>query len=253
MSSNKPSSNKPSNDKSSNETQSIEPTCQRIREQIPEELAGHLDSAAREALVDHLEGCAACRSQVAELNAVWRGLENLDASMDASMEPTPDTVAKARFQEMLAAYQAGMTASQPANHARVIAFPSQPAWRIALAAGLLLGGILCGRYLAPAASEPSEMAQLRTQVESLRQTVALSMLQQQSPLARMRGVSYSEQIPQPDRQLLEALLDAVQHDSNVNVRLSAVDALQNFPATRAWSDPSATPWPCRIRRWSRSH
>ena len=206
-------------------------SCERIREQIPEALAGRLDKAAREALVDHLEGCAACRTQVAELNTVWRGLENLDASMDASMEPTPDAIAKARFQEMLAAYQAGMQAAQPAPSARVIAFPSQPAWRIAIAAGLVLGGILCGRYLGqPAAAAPSEMAQLRTQVESLRQTVALSMLQQQSPLARMRGVSYSEQIPQPDRQLLEALLDAVQHDSNVNVRLSAVDALQKFSA-----------------------
>ena len=209
-------------------------SCERIREQIPEALAGRLDKAAREALVDHLEGCAACRAQVAELNTVWRGLESLDASVDASIQPSPDPVAKARFLETLAAYQAGMAASQPPKSARVVAFPAQPAWRIAAAAGLLLGGILCGRYLGrPATDSGSEMAQLRTQVEVLRQTVALSMLQQQSPLARMRGVSYSEQIPQPDRQLLDALLDAVQHDSNVNVRLSAVDALEKFAADPA--------------------
>jgi HEAT repeat protein len=67
-------------------------------------------------------------------------------------------------------------------------------------------------------------------VENLHQMVAISMLQQQSPSARLRGVAYSEKIAQPDPQVLDALLQAVNHDSNVNVRLSAVDALQKFAA-----------------------
>ena len=208
--------------------------CERIREQIPEAVAGRLDKAAREALVEHLEGCAACRTEVAELNAVWRGLETVKNGMDAA----PDTGAKVRFLEMLAVYQAGMAAAQTAaspaaspvgNKPRMAWFLSQPVWQFAAAAGLLLAGVLGGRYLPPAgAAGNSEMAQLRGQVESLHQMVALSMLQQQSPSARMRGVTYSEKIAQPDPQVLDALLQAVNHDSNVNVRLSAVDALQKF-------------------------
>jgi HEAT repeats/Putative zinc-finger len=204
--------------------------CERIREQIPEALAGRLDKAAREALVEHLEGCAGCRTEVAELNAVWRGLETVKAGMEAA----PDAGAKVRFQEMLAAYQAGMAAVLPAmppvvNRTRVAWFPARPVWQFAMAAGLLLGGILVGRYLPQAAAGGNpEMAQLRGQVENLHQLVALSMLQQQSPSARMRGVTYSEKIAQPDQQVLDALLQAVNHDSNVNVRLSAVDALQKF-------------------------
>src|ERR1035437_8428772 len=204
--------------------------CERIREQIPEALAGRLDRAAREALVEHLEGCAGCRNEVAELNAVWRGLETVKAGMDAA----PDAGAKVRFQEMLAAYQAGMAAVQPAvppvvNKPRAAWFPARPVWQFAMAAGLLLGGILFGRYWPQAgAGRNSEMAQLRAQVENLHQLVAISMLQQQSPSARMRGVSYTEKIAQPDPQVLDALLQAVNHDANVNVRLSAVDALQKF-------------------------
>ena len=204
--------------------------CERIREQIPEALAGRLDKAAREALVEHLESCAGCRTEVAELNAVWRGLEPLKTGMDAP----PDAGAKVRFQEMLAAYQAGMAAVQPAvppvvNKPRAAWFPTQPVWRFAMAAGLLLGGILFGRYWPQAgAGGNPEMAQLRAQVENLHQMVAISMLQQQSPSARMRGVSYTEKIAQPDPQVLDALLQAVNHDANVNVRLSAVDALQKF-------------------------
>src|ERR1035437_3452230 len=121
--------------------------CERIREQIPEALAGRLNKADREALVEHLEGCAGCRTEVAELNAVWRGLETVKAGMDAA----PDAGAKVRFQEMLAAYQAGMAAVQPrvppaVGKPRAAWFPTQPVWRFAMAAGLLLGGILFGRY-----------------------------------------------------------------------------------------------------------
>ena len=97
-----------------------------------------------------------------------------------------------------------------------------------MAAGLLVAGILFGRLVPQVGNANPEMAQLRGQVESLHQMVALSMLQQQSPSARMRGVTYSEKIAQPDPQVLDALLQAVNHDSNVNVRLSAVDALQKF-------------------------
>jgi len=63
--------------------------CERIREQIPEALAGRLAKAAREALVEHLEGCGACRTEVAELNAVWRGLEAVKSDMDAAPESAP--------------------------------------------------------------------------------------------------------------------------------------------------------------------
>ena len=97
------------------------------------------------------------------------------------------------------------------------------------------------------------MAQLRGQVENLRQMVALSMLQQQSPSARMRGVTYSEKIAQPDPQVLDALLQAVNHDSNVNVRLSAVDALAEV-RHRAGSGAGDGELHrgCRNRRWCRS-
>jgi anti-sigma factor ChrR (cupin superfamily) len=216
-------------------------SCERIREQIPEVLAGRLDKAARERLVEHLEGCAGCRSEVAELNAVWRGMENLKAESDDA----PQAAAKARFHETLAAYQAGMAAVQQPGSARVVKFPSKPVWQIAMAAGLLAAGIFAGRYIGQGGGGVTpEMALLRGQVEGLRQMVALSMLQGQSPSARMRGVTYTEQISQPDKQVLNALLQAVNHDSNVNVRLSAVDALQKFAAdpelTRAMADSIPT-------------
>jgi hypothetical protein len=210
-------------------------TCEKVREQIPELLAGRLDQAARESVVEHLESCAACRTEVAELNAVWRGMENLNDPADS----VPDPAAKARFLEVLRAYEAGAaTAHAAAPAAKVIAFPASPVWRGLAAAGILAAGILMGHFQAgPREREgTTEISQLKGQVDSLRQLVALSMLQQQSPSARMRGVTYTEQMSQPDREVVDALLSAVRNDNNENVRLSAVDALQKFS-----SDPRVIP------------
>jgi len=60
-------------------------------------------------------------------------------------------------------------------------------------------------------------------------------LQQQSASERLRGVDYAYRVEQSDTQVLTALMHAVNHDPNVNVRLAAVDALRKFsrsPAVR---------------------
>jgi len=204
--------------------------CERFREQIPEVLAGRLDKASRDRLMAHLETCAGCRAQLAELNAVWRGLESLP-------ESEPDRAMRTRFLETLQAYQAGLEAGRemprpaaaPASAPAKGWWPLRPVWQSALACAVLIVGVVAGRYAATlAANENPEVSQLRGQVESLRQLVTLSLLQEPSPSARLRGVTYSYQMAQPDAQVEQALLYVVNHDSNVNVRLSAVDALGKY-------------------------
>jgi hypothetical protein len=186
--------------------------CERVKEQMAEYLSGQLEGPAREKFLMHLESCAACRSEVGELSALWRGLEFLP-----SAQPSPS--ATARFHEMLEAYQVGLK-HQPKLR------PTYHWWQLAAACGLLALGAAVGRLTVP--SRNPEVAQLRGEVESMRQLVTLSLLQQQSAGARLRGVTYSYQMERPDAQVEEALLYAVNHDPNVNVRLSAVDALQKY-------------------------
>ncbi len=203
--------------------------CDRIREQIPECLAGRLDPAARERVIDHLDTCSACRAEVAELGVVWRGFESMS-------EPEPSPAMRTRFLDTLHAYQEGYQEAQrraaynlPRKTWWTGFWPSHPVWQAAFSAALLLVGVMGGRYLAGSRQTAApEMAQLQNQVESLRQLVTLSLLQEQSPSSRLRGVNYSYQMTQPDPQVAQELLRTVNHDSNVNVRLSAVDALGKF-------------------------
>ncbi len=171
--------------------------CERIREQIPEALAGRLERPRVKRLVEHLEGCSRLPGGG---GGVECGVEGMEA-LKSAKETAPDPAAKARFLEMLEAYQAGMGVAQ-AERA-----PVRTTWWFPVAAGVAgqrsrrgcwSSGYFAGRYRPSPGRRVPEVAQLQGQVESLRQMVALSMMQQQSPSARLRGVSYSEQIAQPD-------------------------------------------------------
>jgi len=198
--------------------------CERVKEQIPEYLSGALEEQARIRLLGHLDSCNSCREEVAQLDSVWRKLGLLEG-----VEPSPSL--RPRFQEMLAAYQAGVAAVERPQQAsrNWLTFPAWAA--VACATVLVLGGVAAGRYFH--SPQTAEYSQLKGEIEGMRQLVTLSLLQQQSPGSRLRGVNYSYRIERPDPEIESALLYAVNHDSNVNVRLSALDALQKFAGSPA--------------------
>jgi HEAT repeat protein len=53
-------------------------------------------------------------------------------------------------------------------------------------------------------------------------------LDQSSTTERLRGVNLSYSLENPDSRTIQALLDTLNNDPNINVRLAAVDALYLF-------------------------
>jgi len=182
-----------------------------------------LSDADEIALEAHVGACDACRSEIQRLSALWQDLGTLPVE-----QPSPGL--RTRFYESLAAYQrgAGDQNRQPAKSYR----PPHPyIWQIAAGIALLAVGVGAGYGLRP--NQTPEVAQLREEVANMHQLVALSLLQQQSASERLRGVSYALRVEPNDSEVLSALLDTVNRDPNVNVRLAAVDALHPFASSQA--------------------
>lgn len=196
--------------------------CERVKEQLAEYLSGNLEGPAREKFVSHLEQCPRCQAEVEELGSLWRSLDFLPSAQ-------PSLAMRGRFNEMLEAYRFGQAEAQKTSNVRQMPQPKVVWWQLAAAACAFLAiGAAAGHYGLPQRTATPEVAQLRGEVDSMRQLVTLSLLQQQSAGARLRGVTYSYQMDRPDPEVENALLFAVSHDANVNVRLSAVDALQKY-------------------------
>jgi HEAT repeat protein len=63
----------------------------------------------------------------------------------------------------------------------------------------------------------------------------LAMLENSSAAERMKAVRFAQDLPSPDEAVLSALVRTVNDDPNVNVRLTAVDALSlyaDYPKVR---------------------
>jgi hypothetical protein len=210
-------------------------TCEDVKVLSADYWSHTLDEAQELAFETHTASCEQCRTEVERLGAMWKSLALLPVE-------EPGANLRSRFYETLAAYRQGLeSAPKPRLREKILAlWPKQPAWQMAISFALLAIGVGLGYEIRPGkTAEPaadSELSQLRGEVSSMRQMVALSLLQQQSAGERLRGVTYAYQAPPSDTEVLSALLTTMNQDQNVNVRLAAVDALHRFgssPVTRA--------------------
>jgi len=207
--------------------------CEQVQQRLPEYWAGIIAVNDHREIDRHLEECPDCRAEATQLGRLWKDLDRIPAP------PPPSPQLRTRFYEMLDAYRSGVD-EKPKATKPFFAWLASPWPAFAAACAMLVVGVAAGRYMFPAtvtptpkAAEDPQIAQLRTEVNHMRQMVALSLLQQQSASERMRGVTFANRVDKSDREVVSALLDTVKSDPSVNVRLAAVDAFRNFSANTA--------------------
>ena len=202
--------------------------CEQIAELLPDYLEESLNPDQRRDVEAHLKECANCSEEV----VLWQKLSLLPIE-----QPSPQS--RARFEAMLQAYQAGRS-NQPGSSPAWRKHPSpgnlvdwlrSPLGTLAYGVALLVIGVLVGlRMGSPKGSPSQELADMRSQLASMKQLVVLSMLQQQSASARLEGVTWSTRDQQLDPKVLSALLHTLRYDPSVDVRLAALDALGHHSA-----------------------
>lgn len=201
-------------------------TSEECRQRIPEYLLGHLGPIEKESFEKRLSMDAELQIETEELRAAWQGL-------GAIPQAQPGAAMRARFYQRLSDIQHGR--SQPVRGGFAWWKPglSGLVRQITFVLALFCLGMYVGRVSTGGHSSNDEAAQLQGQIQSLRETVALSLLDRQSAASRLEGVSWGSQVEHPNSDLLSALIETLQHDQNTNVRLAALDALEKFSAEPA--------------------
>jgi hypothetical protein len=152
-------------------------------------------------------------------------LQDQVASMKA---PDPTSALDRNFYKMLA-NETGR--DQRSFFARYIAWP-QLAPKLAFASVTLLVGMLAG-YLLRAPSAPQRDQQidaLSQQVSNLQEMMMLSMLEKGSTTERerLKAVGLTREMDEASKKVTNALIQTLNHDENVNVRLAALEALKPY-------------------------
>lgn len=200
--------------------------CEDVATAIPDYLTGEDDAASRARVQAHMAECAPCRSEIEGLSETWTRLGVLE-------EARPSPALRAGFYAMLEAYPRDGEEAHPAPAERPWWSTGSLAWVLRPAAAMLILvlGFTLGRWsqvsrIGPAAG--AQMAQSNTGTAGTGQQSPLALIRQPSAGERLKGVALAGQVEHPDEALLNALLDMVDNDPNVNVRLSAVESLFLF-------------------------
>jgi len=112
--------------------------------------------------------------------------------------------------------------------------------RLAFASITLILGLAAGYYLrTPVESTPAskdeqiasldnELMTVNNQLSDLKELMMLSLLEKESVTDRLKAVSLTQGMDQASQKVTGALLQTLNNDSDVNVRLAALDALRGY-------------------------
>ena len=165
-------------------------------------------------------------------------MEMMAAKMDSIEVPKPSSEMRDRFYTMLEEEKQALTVSWSQKlNAWIDAQKSRFELRyVVYAATVFLAGLLIGDLYAPISNQDDQIDQLMTEVSQMREVMMISLLDNSSPTERLKAVNISSEIRSVDDRVVNALLKTLNNDTNVNVRVAAVEALTTHasnPAVRA--------------------
>jgi hypothetical protein len=214
--------------------------CKDVQEALLNYYDRSLDAADREEIKDHLETCNGCREEIKE----WGEL--LQVINDTPPEK-PGPALRENFHSLLQSElnlqaTAGLLKESPESQVKKRSFfsPTSPLWKLAAAVILMLGGFWMGNRAKPPAASSEPITALRNEVKEMKEVLLFSLLDDESASQRLKAVSYAEEISNPDQKVIGALVNTLNHDKNVNVRLASLYSLARFADNPAVRDSLVT-------------
>ena len=192
-----------------------------------------LDTATRQAVEQHLAECTECSNELAEIHQLF-------GAMQQSKPVIPSPSMRQNFNAMLQAEinivaTEKLVQEQPIKKSLYIVMQSV-AWRAAAACIILAVGIWIGTKLNTGSVDAKTIARLESEMKDVKETAMVNMLDDESASQRLQAVSYADDITNPNQKVTDALINTLNNDKSVNVRLAALYSLAKFSNIRAVND-----------------
>lgn len=157
--------------------------------------------------------------------------ENLIEKIDSLPVKEPGESLKAKFLDNLEEYKNIIKHEESGiNLRKILEELWQPALIRKLAFGIVLFvfGCLAGYWYTSEIKYKVQVNSMISEIQGMQKIMMLTLLQQPSPMDRLKAISISNQMIKTDDKIIKALLNTLDNDENANVRLMAVEALFNF-------------------------
>lgn len=155
--------------------------------------------------------------ELADWKLLYQNSENL-------LTPAPTAQLRSNFYTMLGSWEQNQRTAPWQRFLQSINTSIRIS-QLITSAILLLIGIMLGFWLSPAQRYESQIGQLSSEVQQMREVMVLTLLEQPSAMQRLKAVSISTDLVSVDDKIHHALLRTLNEDFQVNVRLAALEAL----------------------------
>tara|TARA_R110002051_G_scaffold87713_4_gene154466 strand:+ start:4853 stop:5647 length:795 start_codon:yes stop_codon:yes gene_type:complete len=193
---------------------------------LPDYIDGILDAKQHNAITVHLKNCEHCSKELLELNVLFKAFKN-------EVIHLPSKSLKINFHEAIANEKQEMISGKKDTFEAL--HPHRKLWtwaKIAASIVFLISAFLVGRYYNPSTSNPIVSVPTNDKGTSEKK-IMLALMDDLSASKRIQGVTTVNEFENPDKTIVNALIERMLYDQNTNVRLTAVQALIRFTSSEA--------------------
>lgn len=202
--------------------------CEELEPIMIDYLDGKLDGNRNQEVEKHLETCERCLDELRDIQKMLELISNEEMIK-------PDDSLKINFYHMLH----NEIRKNDTNLIKQIKWYDKSVYRIAAGIALLICGTFLGILVNSGinnSGQAKELSQLKSEVNELRKTAMFTMLKDESSTYRIQAVNYADEMDYPDENIINALVETLNNDRNINVRMAAAYALAKFTSRRSVCD-----------------
>lgn len=193
-------------------------TNKKAEELWQDKLTGNLSKNEEKALADFLTSNPEKAKELKELEQTWDLFEEIE-------RPEASEAMDARFEGMMDAYAEKQKEVRP-NMLDWIVAQMTKSWQVGLAS--LVMGLFIGWWMLPSQDQKQDIAQLSSEIQSMKEMMMLTLLEQPKAQERIRAVNLAAELPKADTKVINALISTLNHDDNINVRLASLESLVRY-------------------------
>lgn len=191
--------------------------CKNIHDRLVDYIDNRLPIKEAATIEAHIKSCNNCEKALREMREIV-------STISKEILEHPSKNLRSNFDQML-------DDEKQLQQAKIVQLKPKKNWKsflqIAATIILVFSSFLFGRYQKTQQFD-KEVTELKNETLASKQTTILALMDNQSASKRIQGVQYVEEFSDLDPEIIEALVKRMMYDENTNVRLTAVNALQEF-------------------------
>jgi hypothetical protein len=201
--------------------------CEEIQNLLPDFDDDILNPITRYAIQNHLKTCGPCNEELNQIRLLFQTIS------DSCIEQ-PGPSLREHFNKMLdeeIQMLGNKNLERRSLKTRVLSLPWVTyAWGLVAAMVIFFAGLFLGSNSNPnrEVGSSKQISELKNEVKDVKEMLMFDLLKEPSASARIKAVNYVDEMPNPDNKVLGALINTLNHDKNVNVRLASLYSLAKF-------------------------